>query len=421
VPGYLGWRTLVAKVVGLTLALGSSLPVGKEGPFVHIASSVAFQLLQLPCFSSVYDCEMLTHHTLAAASAVGVSSTFGTPVGGVLFAVEVMSTYVTVSSYWKGFFAAVCGAFVFRELAVYGSSRLNITAVFQTGFTLAPWSSVELLLFALLAVISGVASAYYVRFHTAVVRLRRRYQQRYIGRNPFVLAAIVAAAVALCTFPFGDFMTLSIHETIDDLFHEGALSERSLLHAQNWTPVATNATLAAADAAAGLAVSSVVRGEGDSVVELLPAGVYNTDTNPFYALFVFILVRFASSAVSIGLALPAGVFTPAFAVGAGVGRLVGEILPRIGVAIVPGGYALVGAAAFISGATGTISTAIMVFELTSQLSYMLPVLLSVLIARAVASRISPSIYETIGRDKGLPVMPTVTRQRSYHMRAGDVV
>ena len=97
-PGYLSWRTLLAKVVGLTLALGSSLPVGKEGPFVHIACIVAFQLLQLPCFSAVYDCETLTQHTLAAASAVGVSSTFGTPVGGVLFAVEVMSSYMTVSS-----------------------------------------------------------------------------------------------------------------------------------------------------------------------------------------------------------------------------------------------------------------------------------------------------------------------------------
>ena len=38
---YLSGRTLVAKVVGLTATLGSGMPLGKEGPFVHIASIVS--------------------------------------------------------------------------------------------------------------------------------------------------------------------------------------------------------------------------------------------------------------------------------------------------------------------------------------------------------------------------------------------
>ena len=40
-------RTLVAKVVGLTATLGSGMPLGKEGPFVHIASIVATLLTKL--------------------------------------------------------------------------------------------------------------------------------------------------------------------------------------------------------------------------------------------------------------------------------------------------------------------------------------------------------------------------------------
>ena len=36
---YLTPRTLLAKVVGLMLALGANLPLGKEGPFVHISCS----------------------------------------------------------------------------------------------------------------------------------------------------------------------------------------------------------------------------------------------------------------------------------------------------------------------------------------------------------------------------------------------
>ena len=38
--GYLSLRTLLAKVLGLVLALGSGLPLGKEGPFVHISCCV---------------------------------------------------------------------------------------------------------------------------------------------------------------------------------------------------------------------------------------------------------------------------------------------------------------------------------------------------------------------------------------------
>ena len=38
---------------------------------------------------------------------------------GVLFSIEVTATYFAVRNYWRGFYAAVCGAFVFRFLAVF--------------------------------------------------------------------------------------------------------------------------------------------------------------------------------------------------------------------------------------------------------------------------------------------------------------
>ena len=41
IPGYLSFRVLVAKIVGTTLVVGSGLPLGKEGPMVHIGAAVA--------------------------------------------------------------------------------------------------------------------------------------------------------------------------------------------------------------------------------------------------------------------------------------------------------------------------------------------------------------------------------------------
>ena len=51
--------------------------------------------------------------------------------------------------------------------------------------------------------------------------------------------------------------------------------------------------------------------------------------------------------------------------------------------ITAGGYAVVGAAAMAAGVTRTISTAVIVFELTGQLNHMLPVLVAVLAACGV--------------------------------------
>ena len=56
---------------------------------------------------------------LAAAVAVGVACCFGSPIGGVLFSIEVTSVLFSVRNYWRGFFAAVCGATMFRLLAVW--------------------------------------------------------------------------------------------------------------------------------------------------------------------------------------------------------------------------------------------------------------------------------------------------------------
>lgn len=82
------------------------------------------------------------------------------------------------------------------------------------------------------------------------------------------------------------------------------------------------------------------------------------------------------------LPVPFGIFVPLVAIGAGFGRGIGELV-RVwfgsdtqvleGGVIVPGGYALVGAAAVAAGVTHTISSAVIIFELTGQLNHLIPV------------------------------------------------
>lgn len=68
--------------------------------------------------------------------------------------------------------------------------------------------------------------------------------------------------------------------------------------------------------------------------------------------------------------------------GAAFGRLMGESMAVWfpdgigGHPIVPGGYAIVGAAALSGSVTHTVSTSVIVFELTGQMSHVLPCVVS---------------------------------------------
>lgn len=92
----LSYRTLVAKCCGTILSIGSGLSIGKEGPFIHIASILAHKLGQLGFFRSGTSKSRENFNFLRAGVAAGVTAVFGTPLGGVLFSIEVTASYYAV-------------------------------------------------------------------------------------------------------------------------------------------------------------------------------------------------------------------------------------------------------------------------------------------------------------------------------------
>lgn len=91
--------------------------------------------------------------------------------------------------------------------------------------------------------------------------------------------------------------------------------------------------------------------------------------------------------------------------------------------IVPGGYAVVGAAALAGAVTHTVSTAVIVFELTGQIAHILPVMIAVILANAVAQSLQPSLYDSIIRIKKLPYLPELGwgRHQQYRVRVEDIM
>uniref|UniRef100_A0A671XB73 Chloride channel, voltage-sensitive 1a n=1 Tax=Sparus aurata TaxID=8175 RepID=A0A671XB73_SPAAU len=351
---YLTLKAFVAKVLGLTLALGSGMPVGKEGPFVHIASICAAVLSRfMSFFSGVYQNPYCYTDILTVGCAVGVGCCFGTPLGGVLFSIEVTSTYFAVRNYWRGYFAATFSAFIFRVFSVFNKDAVTITALFRTNF---PTGELR---------------------HTVYVSFFLR----------LIFPAVVTLVIATLTFPpgFGQFMAgeLMPRECINSLFDNFT-----------WTKISG---------------SPLPVGLGRSAAWLHP------DVSVFIILLLFFVMKFWMSAVATTMPIPSGAFMPVFILGAAFGRLVGEIMATLfphGIVfdgilyrIIPGGYAVIGAAALTGAVTHTVSTAVICFELTGQISHILPMMVAVILANMVAQGLQPSLYDSIIQVKKLPYLP----------------
>ena len=63
--------------------------------------------------------------------------------------------------------------------------------------------------------------------------------------------------------------------------------------------------------------------------------------------------------------------------------------------ICPGGYATVGAAAFTGAVTHTLSISVIVFEMTGQITHAIPILISVLVANAIAGNLLDSDWSIV--------------------------
>ncbi|XP_041919507.1 chloride channel protein 2-like isoform X1 [Alosa sapidissima] len=406
---YLTLKTFVAKVIGLTCALGSGMPLGKEGPFVHIASLCAALLSKfMSLFGGIYENESRNIEMLAAACAVGVGCCFAAPIGGVLFSIEVTSTFFAVRNYWRGFFAATFSAFIFRVLAVWNKDEETITALFKTRFRLDfPFDLQELPAFAVIGIASGFGGALFVYLNRLIVQFMRKQKtiNKFLMKKRLLYPALVTLLISTITFPpgFGQFMA-------------GRLTQKeslvTLLDNRTW-------------AKQGIAEEFDYIGHSQAW--------QHPQVNVFVTLLIFIVMKFLMSALATTIPVPCGAFMPVFVIGAAFGRLVGESMAAwfpdgihtesTTYSIVPGGYAVVGAAALSGAVTHTVSTAVIVFELTGQISHILPIMIAVILANAVAQSLQPSIYDSIIRIKKLPYLPELGwgHHEKYNIRVEDIM
>ena len=99
----------VAKSLASALAIGSGAAVGREGPIIQIGSALG------STFGQMIRMSMGQRIILVAAGAgAGIAATFNTPIGGVLFATELMLPEISVNTFLPVAIATGTATFIGR-------------------------------------------------------------------------------------------------------------------------------------------------------------------------------------------------------------------------------------------------------------------------------------------------------------------
>jgi chloride channel 7 len=124
-------------------------------------------------------------------------------------------------------------------------------------------------------------------------------------------------------------------------------------------------------------------------------------------LAVFCFVYFLLSCWTYGTSVPSGIFVPSLLIGAAYGRIVGEVVAYLAPSwgIFPGSFALIGAATMMGGVTRmTMSLTVMLIEATNDITYGLPIMVMLLIAKWVGDWFTSGIFDTYNETKFIPFL-----------------
>ncbi|KAJ3335213.1 hypothetical protein HDU93_006178 [Gonapodya sp. JEL0774] len=389
---FLSVPTLFVKTLGLSLGTASGVNLGKEGPLVHVACAIGNIATKL---FPKYDLnEAKRREILSAASAAGVSVAFGAPIGGVLFALEEVSTFFGPTALFRSFFCALVGAFTLRMINPFGTGKI---VLYEVDFTIG-WRIHDVPFFILLGILGGLVGSFVIHANMRVARIRK-----YLGASRWPIRDVVTVTIVTAVWSYGVLTTrANLGRLVGNLFRECQEVDEEF--------------------------KGLLCGDG-AVSETVAVLLWSFMVKAFLLTF------------TIGIKIPAGIFLPPLAIGALAGRALGMVIQTIQESdptnwyfsrcsaaspkqqcISPGLYALVGAAAALGGVTRmTVSLAVIVFELTGVLDYILPIMFGIMVSKWVGDAFgTESIYEGLITVNKLPYLSTrIDYVHPYH--ASDIM
>ncbi|OKH37504.1 chloride channel protein [Calothrix sp. HK-06] len=200
VPMSLGLRVAVVKLLGAILAIGSGLPIGREGPTIQVGAALANQLSRIFPTSPDYRRQMI-----AAGAGAGLAAAFDAPITGVLFVVEEFLQDVSGFTLGTAILASFIGAVISRWLG--GHTLILELTELKTNFSLQ-----EIPFYLVLGVLAGLLGGLFNRGIIASIQFNRRWLNYGLPIRVGLAGLICGIAIALLPVPFHD--TTGLRETL---------------------------------------------------------------------------------------------------------------------------------------------------------------------------------------------------------------
>ena len=343
----------IAKGVASAVCIGTGMSLGRVGPMVVISSTVGSEIGQRT--GKTVD-ETRTIVGCGAASAI--TTAFNAPLGGVLFAIELILAELRTKSFIPIVVAAVIATTVGRSLT-------GDVAAFDSIPSYKLGSPVEYPFYIILGLITGFAASIFIKLLSLVeVNIEK--------------LDIIPVPMRTCLGGlFVGIIALSFPHILGNGFD--VTSDLISLDSEN---------------------GELIKGDSFDKIDI---------ESSISGLIIFIIsimaLKIIATSVSIGSGGSGGIFTPSLFIGAAIGAGMGLVLYDMDIIGHPGAFALVGMAAFVASTTrATLTAIVLLFEMTASYEIILPLMLSCVVADAVCYVFSEnSIYTSKLARRGINI------------------
>ncbi|CAM9871346.1 unnamed protein product, partial [Chrysoparadoxa australica] len=414
-PDVLSLKCMVCKLLGIIFAIASGVPVGKEGPMIHIgaglgasiATSLPFRRLEQ--FKNDRD----RRDFAAIGTAAGVSAAFRTPIGGVLFAMEEGASYWSTVLTWRAF-AAACITVLTVWFTLYpqavAADALNLDDVFLFGSFSAQAEAKfylwELAFFVLMAIIGGILGPAFISCNLMLGRIRKKHITTWPRKlvEVFSIVTLVSSVSFWLPLVYSRCAPVPDYDELQSWSPAGIDSVKSLQQFNcedgKFNPLAT-----------------LFLNEGEQVIKMLfhykGEGFTPATTLLFCCSYIML------TCVTFGASLCSGLFIPTLSSGAALGRAIGGLAGRnVSTA------SLMGAASLLGGVTRmTISITVILTEASGYVLFVVPLMLVFLVARSVGNRFNEGIYDAQITVKHIPFLDSEPPEsfRQQNLRVHQVM
>ncbi|KAJ6721564.1 CHLORIDE CHANNEL PROTEIN CLC FAMILY MEMBER [Salix viminalis] len=428
IHGILLFRTLIGKIFGSIGSVGGGLALGKEGPLVHTGACIASLLGQggsskyhlssrwLQVFKSDRDRRDL----VTCGCAAGVAAAFRAPVGGVLFALEEVTSWWRSQLMWRVFFTSAIVAVVVRtamgwcksgKCGHFGSGGFII---WDTSDGQEDYSFEELLPMAVIGVIGGLLGALFNQLTFHITYWRRNYLHKKGNRVKIIEACLIS--VITSAISFGLPLLRKCNPCPESDHDSGIECPRPPGMYGNYVNFYCGKDKEYNDLA-----TIFFNTQDDAIRNLFSAKTIHEFSAQ--SLLTFLVMFYTLAVVTFGTAVPAGQFVPGIMIGSTYGRLVGMFVVNFykNLNVEEGTYALLGAASFLGGSMRmTVSLCVIMVEITNNLKLLPLIMLVLLISKAVGDAFNEGFYEQQARLKGIALLESRPKYQMRNMMAKEV-